>query len=399
MSLLYTIGYVGSALAPVLSPSGLWSKPSAGSNKVRIWAGLSRDNDQQRSTGGDAPDIVLWDSNGTFINYDLAKTWAGYRAHIGNGKFRDYSVPNENGRKAGSAEYISVIAGGDDGLCLTAVTVRTSEADGLTWTGDIGYACGLPWYAQEATISKSNHRPKCVWLDDNHTPGSHKWKGMSVHLPSFTIEGQQNAENLAESWKSNNDLVCQSEARWSMYEKIEIPFRIQVFDQKLQRNSDGTDDDQQILNEANWKRAEEPSDALGTCAPKSEQLKGSPQEKGCWPQKPSAQDRLQRQTETKRSLGERQAAMSDEVVISSLKGNDVFDLCNSDTSLGPDFASLPNNMFCDMSTKTLWPLCGDPATEDCFDVDEKEMKWASGELKKRDGSEAKVYRRVRTWGS
>ena len=396
---IYTIGWVGSALAPILAPSALWSQPAAGVNKVRVWAGLSRNDDLKRSTGGDAPDIVLWDSNGTYISYDLAKTWAGYRARIGNGQHRDYSIPNENGRKAGPAEYISVIGGGDAGLCLTAVTVRTSERDALTWTGDIGYSCGLPWYSQEATIGQGDHRPKCVWIDDNQTPLSHKWKGLTMHLPSFTVEGQQKAQNVADSWQQNTDLVCESEARWSMYQKIEIPYRPQVFKDEFRRNPDGTDDEQQILNEANWKRAEQPFDALSKCPPKSKQLIDKQAREKCYPQNASAQDRLQRQTETKRSLFDTQAAMCDEIVISSLEGNDVFDLCNSQTSLGPDHVSLANSMFCDMSTKTLWPLCADTVSGDCFDVDEKRMKWAAGELKKRFATAEKVYRRVRTWGN
>lgn len=391
---IYTIGWVTSALAPVLVPTNLFSKPSAGHNRVRIFAGLSRSNDTQRSTGGDAPDIVLWDSNGTYISYDLARTWSGYRAQIGDGSFKDYNVPNENGRAAGPAEYISVIGGGDKGLCISAISVTTPEQNGLTWTGDIGYACGLPWYAQNNAINSLGHQPKCAWIDGNGNSG-HKWKGLSVHLPSFTIDDNQLATNLADQWTDNMDLVCQSEARFSAYEKMVLPNEIFVFKSTLERSSDGTDDVQQVLNEANWKRAERPFDAVQECPPKvGSELSPRP----CPPLFPSADRQLKKQSESKRSLAQRQEAMSDEVVISSRPGNDVFDLCGSETSLGPDYVSLAEGMFCDMSTKTLWPLCGDLLAKGCFDVEEKKMKWANRELKKRhEGDGEKAYTRVTTW--
>lgn len=47
------------------------------------------------------------------------------------------------------------------------------------------------------------------------------------------------------------------------------------------------------------------------------------------------------------------------------------ELCTSPTSYGPSFVSLAEHAFCDMETKTLWPLCDDGFSGDgaCFDLD------------------------------
>lgn len=44
------------------------------------------------------------------------------------------------------------------------------------------------------------------------------------------------------------------------------------------------------------------------------------------------------------------------------------DLCESPTSLGPDFVSVADGYFCRMSDKTLWPICKADVTDHCFDT-------------------------------
>lgn len=42
-------------------------------------------------------------------------------------------------------------------------------------------------------------------------------------------------------------------------------------------------------------------------------------------------------------------------------------LCESASSKGPDFVSLEEGIYCDMTTKTHWPLCSDSVSSSCYD--------------------------------
>jgi len=44
------------------------------------------------------------------------------------------------------------------------------------------------------------------------------------------------------------------------------------------------------------------------------------------------------------------------------------------TSHGPDFVSYEEGKFCDIETKTVWPLCKSEQDKDCFDVDAHDIR-------------------------
>ena len=75
------------------------------------------------------------------------------------------------------------------------------------------------------------------------------------------------------------------------------------------------------------------------------------------------------------------------------------ELCNSATSWGPDFIG-SDGKFCDMSTKTLAPLCSTEDVEGCVEVEE-----AKGNLVKRvrvarraTDVVHKTYAKISRWG-
>lgn len=63
------------------------------------------------------------------------------------------------------------------------------------------------------------------------------------------------------------------------------------------------------------------------------------------------------------ALGDKQ------IVQSTMETHTATSLCESETSRGPDFASLAEGKFCDMETKELWPICKGEDDENCFDND------------------------------
>jgi hypothetical protein len=82
------------------------------------------------------------------------------------------------------------------------------------------------------------------------------------------------------------------------------------------------------------------------------------------------------QAKTKRSLSmKRSAVMSSQLIVSKDVQHSAKELCESDTSHGPDFVSEPERLFCDMGTKTLWLLCeSDEDQKPCFDPEAKQLR-------------------------
>ena len=61
------------------------------------------------------------------------------------------------------------------------------------------------------------------------------------------------------------------------------------------------------------------------------------------------------------------------VIISRHAAHGAVDLCQSASSRGPSFVSIDEKTYCDMSTKTHYPLCSSTLTGGCFDVDTMEL--------------------------
>lgn len=88
-----------------------------------------------------------------------------------------------------------------------------------------------------------------------------------------------------------------------------------------------------------------------------------------------------------RAVRKRSAQMEVEVeyVISNHTAEETERLCSSPSSFGPNFVSLTSNQFCDMETKTVWPLCNTPGAPEsgCFDLETKEIRPNSRAVRKR----------------
>ena len=70
-------------------------------------------------------------------------------------------------------------------------------------------------------------------------------------------------------------------------------------------------------------------------------------------------------------------------------------VCSSKGSVGPDFFSEHEQMFCDMDKRMLYPACTDKGEMGCFDTLYNETRLALKGIGKRD--ETKTYFHVRDW--
>lgn len=330
-----------------------------------------------------------------------------YNYVIGEGKYYDLEV---KGSKR-SANYLSVDAFGKDGLCVAAVAVTSPTGYQAGWLGDVGMKCGAPWYPSNLVVPGSDPeaRPACVWIDQGSTNYPHT--AFTVHLPSFTGAG----DGLATQYNNNPESMCKALPRFSMWKVRSVHMTLPVFKPQLEFNEDGSDKDIDRLLNSNADNTMEsettaPNDPTGTKLGVAANASAS---------EPGPIVQLQpskRNARAKRSSSISLSAIQplhDRLVVSNVTcpTHSARLLCESQTSAGPDFVSLPEGLFCDMADKILWPLCEYAGQESCFDLDSQTTRWpgsvvqnaeAKIELKARSldmeiEAKAKVYRSVQNW--
>ncbi|KAL4963715.1 uncharacterized protein BDV14DRAFT_201684 [Aspergillus stella-maris] len=94
----------------------------------------------------------------------------------------------------------------------------------------------------------------------------------------------------------------------------------------------------------------------------------------------------------------RAAWTATELVVSDSQHHSATKLCQSETSMGPDFVHHGENLFCDMENKIPYPICGGGAnsTATCFDMESHNLvEGGPGGFVKR----ANPYTKVRNWTS
>lgn len=99
------------------------------------------------------------------------------------------------------------------------------------------------------------------------------------------------------------------------------------------------------------------------------------------------------------------ARLASELVVSSKSDHSATEVCDSDTSFGPDFVSTEEGVFCSMSQKKKFPICGhdsDSTAETCFDLETKTLVVPGSEdtehtRRIRDALPPTNYSLVRRW--
>ena len=61
------------------------------------------------------------------------------------------------------------------------------------------------------------------------------------------------------------------------------------------------------------------------------------------------------------------------LIVDNDTGHGARDLCESSTSLGPDFINVADGTFCRMADKTLWPVCDEKTADNCFNADTHQL--------------------------
>lgn len=370
--LIGVIGLVAGVFQNINTTPESWMAPQDSSKTIiRVYAGFS--SRAGESTSGNIPGVAAWDVNGDFIG----KAMGAYNYVIGNGKYNDVQI---KGKKL-SAEYVSVSAFGTDGLCVAAVGVTSPNGYRAGWFGDVGMKCGAPWYPSSLAIPGTNPeaRPACVWIDQDASKG-HLNHGITIHMPDFTGDG------LANEYNNNTDAMCKSLPRFSMWTTRTPHMTLPVYHPPLEYNADGSDKDIQLVLDPKMMQSEatSPQDPTGTAlgvGAGASALEAGP---------------IVIPSPTRRRARRRVfQPLADQLVVSDIACHSAKEVCESDTSAGPDFVSTVEGLFCDMSEKILWPLCSESLTDSCFDLELRGIRFNEHELRVRE--EPKVYQDVHSW--
>lgn len=335
--------------------------------KVRVAAGLSTDSVDTPS--GNQPGITLYDKMGRKIG-----SIDGKKAIILDGDFMDISVPFDKNVGKKPTEYLSIVNGGDDSLCIAYLALTQPDGTQKAWYGDVGRVCGADWYYSQLTTGDDDYQPACIWIDRNHS-NDLRFQGFGMHINDFAA-----TEDRAKQYDENRDLMCNAAPRFKMYENLNSDDPIPYFSPPL-NYTDKTLTDQDpgvVRDKTHWvldKETQNMNKVIVDADPKPPISKRD---------------------------GATQPSTFNNVIISDSIWHSARELCESDKSAGHDFVSLKECQFCDMTSKKLWPLCGASKQNGCFDLATSQMRAGSG-LRGRDVDTglyppSKAYGKTVKWG-
>lgn len=253
------------------------------------------------------------------------------------GSFQDITIDQSYG--PGQQPTYVQISGTDDAVCIAYLIQTWPDGTQRGWLGDMGQACGATWGYSNVIIG-TDHKPACTWLDQDHTgilSGS-----MQIHMQDFT--------NLTTNYSTDPAHYC----AWpAMY------FEARTEDTGLPDN--------QI-----W----------GTPVPSATATAATTTQ---------TTSPAKRALAHKRGLRKRSAKLASTIVGSHDEAHSAIKLCSSETSHGSDFVSFAEGVFCDMETKTAWPLCKKSVKGECYDWERHALVEKGGKATK------KVYHDVQNW--
>ena len=296
------------------------------------------------SPGGNVPHVAIWDDDGNRIG----QYHPGAEDKIKDGDVKPLVVENnQNGGKQADPYYIMLSNLENDGICIAAITVANQKISG-TFYGDTGYKCGQSWFLSQNKIGSDFQKPKCVWLDADHTNGINA-RALSFHLDDMA----PNADKLAE-YQKMPETLCLSTPRFSFWGNLLPDGVIPFFEPKLKYKVDsgnggeGADKDpKRVIDKPN------------------EYNKAVYLNQG---------ENIKRATRIpRRSVKARGANHNPEhLIVTDHPDDNVREVCEHPNSYGWDIVSTVQNLYCDMEHKQLYNVCnGREFKDNCFDLDAK----------------------------
>ena len=313
------------------------------------------------TAGGNVPHIALWDIDGNPIDQYKGNV----KDHIGSHGTKTLTIkPTKNGGKQAQPEYVSIVMQENDGICLSAVIAMGDSAQ-WTWLGDMGYTCGAQWYNSQFAVGNSNDPSRCVWLDADHTNGIVA-KGLSMHIRDFSGD-----PDLVKQYTEDQARLCQNSARMTFQPEPIVPDSMIPFFHpplKYDRAGEGQSHGSDASSGGPLQKPNQGIDRKARAYPDGTDMNIHDTRRR------HTRDMTSRETKNSGNVKGIKNNRSENLVISNIPGHSAKELCEHPMSLGPDFVSTVEKIFCDMETAKWWPLCDDTHDHNCFDLEHKILK-------------------------
>ncbi|KAF2463777.1 uncharacterized protein BDR25DRAFT_347010 [Lindgomyces ingoldianus] len=290
-----------------------------GHSLVRVGIGLNSSTSE--GLGGTVPSIRVYNEE----VIPIGRASGSNLTNIGAGKY--ITIPVIQNMTYQQPTYLEV-AGGPDAVCVAYLAQTWSDGTQVGWLGDIGKFCGAKWYYSNLYVGTSNgsmYKPYCTWIGGHRNQNAlFEYSGLRIHTPDFGPVDSSNHFNVPENPTALCNYPKLEWYRQPIFQSAAPSFRPFTFSHMLT-----------VLNVFSL---------IGSTL-------GAPIKK-----LPSWNWDERNQVSFRPSI-----VGSHDVRHSSRY------LCASLTSWGPDFVSFEEGIFCDMSLKKTWPLCGGKVAKNCYD--------------------------------
>ncbi|KAK3325084.1 hypothetical protein B0H66DRAFT_636576 [Apodospora peruviana] len=436
-----TINFVAIAAGGLLAvPSllNLFNKPNTPANTIVVTVGFGDVNSsepvpQGKDLKGPAPRVSLYDINGREIG-------AGFEdKQVLEGGAIEIKMTGGAGTEASRVPaYISMSAVGlDDPICvswLTTTSSSSSNGDFRSWNAATARACNIPWYPSVAPFGGVGDlfQPPCVWLSPSGADGFPV--GMSARLTDFFFPGaSESAVNKSMQWNLHPDTLCNAPARQQFYKNMGLcipyyPSGDPVINQKDPET--GFDLDFDKIKNGHTKDCDvagvpfnnvdlgagvpdpklaELESIIATASLQSTVVVGLGKRRATATATATAEPtalvtELAKMAEQKKESGLNKRCRENHLVITESEAHSAKDLCASESSWGPDMASVNDGSYCDMCERKVYPICA--ASKErrmtvghtCFDLKMKQLR-VIGKVSRseRDAVPVKAYQVVKHW--
>ena len=340
-------------------------------NVIAVGVGLF----QGGQFGGDPLITHAYSSHGEYLGFGK------FPGRMEEGKLYGTTLTSKTADESTEAYQLQMEVDGSESVCLQWVEARWRKKRVAGWLGDWGQACGQAWYHSTLQLGKrpdgKPNYPKCMWFDSPDKDVPHPVAEVSVNLTTFRKD--TNPLSMEEDVTD----FCNRGLKFS--EKISknhvAPFGSLSSSQR--RNRIGPAPGKRSLGEFGPYAVRDGtgSSPSGTSTGSASLTTGTglPQSSGVLYSSDGHQQRR--------------------LILSSFEAHSAKELCDSDTSRGPDFGSVKEQQVCLMDTKKLVPLCEDGDTSDCFDLNDKSNTVAKRLVRRgQSGGPDRQYDTVTHWG-
>jgi hypothetical protein len=335
---------------------------------LRIAVGLEGD------APGNVPAAFIYDEFGSF----LGGTSPDKKQKIKKGGIYDLYI----GQSISNAQatYVSINAEHDDGICIAYIGQTWTDGTSLGWLGDNGKQCDWDWYLSNVEVGPNLYKPLCMWIDSNHS-NDLKATGFQIHTPDFFGSDSQQA-------------LIQADNYWYCHPENEPSFKVYT-DTNLPRDVVAYNPPRTYsLTQPTSIPPSPPDPSINRRRSASNKTYSSTDE---WSNSDQpASNQIVRRYSSPRSTNSTDTTQH-KLITSSDVNHRASDLCNHEKSRGPDFVSLVEGKFCDMATKTLYPLCSDQFKVNCFNLDSNQFIPSGGLTARANALVSRFYSTRTDW--